>query len=950
MATYKEIIDLTRTDGLPVAVQHLINLHDMSSIDPRPSRTAYSYIIKNIMKQFSNVQKSKSRLSSECYSAFMDQPVVFPKVKPVQKQHHKSADSNTSDTYAVVAHNLAKELHQVQEEKMLVTCKYQKLKKVKASKKLLKKYRTKLKEKNKELLQQKKFHMKEALYLKKKISQRGASLKRSYSKMSYLTAQKVKLQQKHETVQKQLDTINSECSEVHDQLNASTNETKDTLDENNWLREMVQEEVTTKFPNGQYTDDMKECVMSLLTHNVPTGQVSAVISAVMKLACRKASDLPSKSTVNDWNVMRLILAQKQIGEILPSQSNLGLLSDETSKFGKKVEGFHASDSDGRLYVLGLREITTKSGQDTLSTFQQILRDIDDVSHNATDVAKKILVNITCTMSDRASTQIKFNELLEAYRQEVLPSTIENYAQLTDAQRLSLGKLCNFFCGLHALVHLAEVASTALKESDKGFFADKSPILDGSFSKGNESGAVRLIRTASKAVAQGGDEKSGCHGSYMEYMRPHLKANGFYSLPLEPFRGNRFNIVFQNAASLFYLAEHLTSFLNGNATNRLLQAVLFDLKVPEYLAGCKALGLISKLVTVPLWTTIENTAIHLMDIGTRYQEIIDYLVTAVERTDEFITGTLHLSFSETGKLENDKIYGALIKTWEHDHQVETILKVMLPAMTSLLQRIFSDHLEGGRWSEVSQELREKTKGLPKHNKFSESIFGHLDRLLREKPSLTTIASEAYVMFSHNNTLEWLQSKTTAERATLISQSRKSVKHTRKAFKTRQLAIQEAKRVAVLEKLRKAEAAQLAKLRKKEQQTTNIIHWGLWQSDQEVNDALRDIDSEKEKVKALKDQLNFRRNVLKQKPLDPALKNVYSFSHRVEKRRVTLDSDGLAGQVKQLIAHSFQLDATEQQPRVQEGGAPILVGRKVSHKFVTDDGDEWFNGTVISQVAS
>ena len=31
--------------------------------------------------------------------------------------------------------------------------------------------------------------------------------------------------------------------------------------------------------------------MSLLTHNVPTGQVSAVITAVMTLAGRKASDL-----------------------------------------------------------------------------------------------------------------------------------------------------------------------------------------------------------------------------------------------------------------------------------------------------------------------------------------------------------------------------------------------------------------------------------------------------------------------------------------------------------------------------------------------------------------------------------------------------------------------------------------------------------------------------------
>ena len=40
--------------------------------------------------------------------------------------------------------------------------------------------------------------------------------------------------------------------------------------------------------------------------------------------------------------------------------------------------------------------------------------------------KKIVLKITCTMSDRASTQIKFNELLEEYRQEILPETVKNY--------------------------------------------------------------------------------------------------------------------------------------------------------------------------------------------------------------------------------------------------------------------------------------------------------------------------------------------------------------------------------------------------------------------------------------------------------------------------------------------------------------------------------------------
>ena len=110
---------------------------------------------------------------------------------------------------------------------------------------------------------------------------------------------------------------------------------------------------------------------------------------------------------------------------------------------------------------------------------------------------QIKVKISSTMSDRASTQIKFNERLEEYRKDILPLTVENSDSMSEAQQLSLGKRCNFFCGLHALVHLAEGASSAAMEADNGFLGEQLPIMDGSFLKAKEPGATRLIRTACK---------------------------------------------------------------------------------------------------------------------------------------------------------------------------------------------------------------------------------------------------------------------------------------------------------------------------------------------------------------------------------------------------------------------------------------------------------------------
>ena len=124
------------------------------------------------------------------------------------------------------------------------------------------------------------------------------------------------------------------------------------------------------------------------------------------------------------NVQRLILAQKQLGEEYVCKNNNSLLSDETTKFGLKFEGFHAADDSSRMWVLGVRQMVTKSGQNTLDVLNQILRDIDEVCASTDNtLSKTILMNIVSTMSDRAATQIKFNELLEEYRKNILKETM-----------------------------------------------------------------------------------------------------------------------------------------------------------------------------------------------------------------------------------------------------------------------------------------------------------------------------------------------------------------------------------------------------------------------------------------------------------------------------------------------------------------------------------------------
>ena len=112
------------------------------------------------------------------------------------------------------------------------------------------------------------------------------------------------------------------------------------------VSDMVQDILATKDESGAYTAELKECVYKLLSCNVSTRHVSNVIGAVLKLAGNKAEDLPSNSTVTDWNITRLVISQSSLQKNYQQKRLLGLLSEETSKFGEKFGGFHASDTEG----------------------------------------------------------------------------------------------------------------------------------------------------------------------------------------------------------------------------------------------------------------------------------------------------------------------------------------------------------------------------------------------------------------------------------------------------------------------------------------------------------------------------------------------------------------------------------------------------------------------------
>ena len=188
----------------------------------------------------------------------------------------------------------------------------------------------------------------------------------------YYRSKCAKIESKHAQPQVEIETLRSEIHVLHDELMAKEEVIKQLHMENDQLHDQLHHQhdhtiMLYDVNRRHYTPATQRTVYTLLQHHVGTQHVAPVIEAVLKLGDRAANKLPSKSTVNDMNIQRLALSQKQLSDALPNLSNLTLQSDEASKYGAKYMGYEAQDMTGGSWGLGLRYIETKSAAHCLDT-------------------------------------------------------------------------------------------------------------------------------------------------------------------------------------------------------------------------------------------------------------------------------------------------------------------------------------------------------------------------------------------------------------------------------------------------------------------------------------------------------------------------------------------------------------------------------------------------------
>ena len=565
------------------------------------------------------------------------------------------------------------------------------------------------------------------------------------------------------------------------------------------------------FQKGSYNDDIRMVYEDLLCMGLSTRNVEKVIRVVLeKLAGVTVEKLPKPTFAKYMLLEARGLAQIHVASELVGESsflnstfldennnntntftsnnnnnstststalnnhtsfensNHTLHSDGTSKKGYSYVTYDINKSDGKTLVTGLREVGGGDASTQLNTFIEILSDKGEfVGDDENNFVGKTITSIKNTMSDRCATQKKFNTLFCEFRKSVFPNVIENWSNLNLEQQKSLSTVIDFFRGLHFLVGLADQAEACLKVYEKlliGVDNKVGSLAHGGYSNG-ESGTTRLIRTVSKSVQERGCEKSGRMVSFATQMEEQY---GLVDIPLYPFSGNRFNILFLNGAGVFYLYDKLLSFFsNLEKENKLLTAVFWDLQVLPYRVGCRALGLIHKSVTAPLWRKMELEK-NVLDMTPHYQKMLNLFEKWANDSSDFLTG-LDSLFPEL--LHKDDLFYSLIKPQSDiDEMTKQCLEMIFSSFIFVSKRMLHDHLANGKLNNPSEELVQQAVSVPTTNADAERDFGMLDRLMKLKPKALDIVYEGIIMYNRNKTKEWRNSLSKEQLAVVTKKAR------------------------------------------------------------------------------------------------------------------------------------------------------------------------------------
>ena len=438
----------------------------------------------------------------------------------------------------------------------------------------------------------------------------------------------------------------------------------------------------------------------------------------------------------------------------------------------------------------------------------------------------LLCSIKSTMTDQGPTMPQFSKKLQCIQETLLPTVVKNWETCPVEVENCIAQFGTFYCKMHPLINFAEEINKVLKS-----FKDITTSGKNAHTLATSKAEVtRLIRTASKVFHNRGSDQSGAEDIFSSYLEN--ECGTFNHFPYYVGKTARANIIFESAAATYYDLDHMIGFVKSLPEPTIYsQAVAEDASGKIHKADLRALGILYKSVTDPLWHVIK-TAENVLSLNGTLHLVQQKLEKWATNVTDLFHGERVLPDVDVNK---DEVYERLF-TECIDPEMEVLciqaLEMSCSAVLLILNRQCQDQLPGGRYWNLPAVTVQQYTNVPSTNMIGERDFAALDCLVRQKPNVRAIHLESLIMWSHNGKQKWLDTLDLQTKKVYMQQARAHAPEMLEKYRERSKVKKQRWENLQIKQQKKKEKEQ-KKIQDRVKLTNDVIAQGaVWTSKEEV----------------------------------------------------------------------------------------------------------------------
>ena len=458
------------------------------------------------------------------------------------------------------------------------------------------------------------------------------------------------LKKKLHVADRRYESTLSDLLHIDEELSGKCEVEVSGTEEAETTQQLVPFDAQTKVGGRVYREEVHELYYSLLSDQIPPAKVPQTIKSVLKCFAPSFDtdnlQLPQERCAGYMRREELkTVSMAHKAYTVHDSDSLNVNSDGTTKFLRKINGVSVNGT-----VLCLNEVADGSAD-------SIVKDISSELAKLRDTAKALglknpeRINWTLfasSTSDSASTQKKFNRLVEQCRKE----DEAKFGSASDEASELVENLC--------AMHLGSNLRKAFIEGTNDVFKEDTTVESGATRRHNSTDT--LVHEFCKLYGTHGVPEYGCGCNFADFLalmiedsRPECQE--YYQLctkvVLDRQVGSRYFVSAANAAKILFLREAAIDFLEytGRVDGNNLERTLYQkLKDTEEVARLKADGIMFYLVYAELVMLAKSTSLgkSALDMNGHYLELQLFL-QMVEKDGSEAMNKVYKVFSSEKRL-------------------------------------------------------------------------------------------------------------------------------------------------------------------------------------------------------------------------------------------------------------------------------------------------------------